>query len=148
MTGRVDPKAKLDFRARQLRDDIGAAAHEIAVARLKQALGEDEPLLAKEAAGAERETAHSFYQRAYPGKPGSATGRRTSTPAKRAALYYAFGRDQSRDSEAQQAERQRGEWLGPDGRSIPKRKSWPGLKPMPWPNGIPSRAFFPSRKAS
>lgn len=44
------------------------------------------------------------------------TGRRTSTPAKRAALYYAFGRDQSRDSKAQQAGRQRGEWLGPDGR--------------------------------
>lgn len=40
------------------------------------------------------------------------TGRRTSTPAKRAALYYAFGRD----SEAQQAGQQRGEWLGPDGR--------------------------------
>lgn len=40
------------------------------------------------------------------------TGRRTSTPAKRAALYYAFGRDK----EAQLEGRQRGEWLGPDGR--------------------------------
>lgn len=40
------------------------------------------------------------------------TGRRTSTPAKQAALYYAFGRDK----EAQLEGRQRGEWLGPDGR--------------------------------
>lgn len=40
------------------------------------------------------------------------TGRRTSTPAKLAALYYAFGRDK----EAQLEGRQRGEWLGPDGR--------------------------------
>lgn len=40
------------------------------------------------------------------------TGRRTSTPAKRAALYYAYGRDK----EAQLEGRQRGEWLGPDGR--------------------------------
>lgn len=41
------------------------------------------------------------------------TGRRTSTPARRAALYYAFGRDK----EAQLEGRQRGEWLGPDGRT-------------------------------
>lgn len=41
------------------------------------------------------------------------TGRRTSTPAKRAALYFAFGRDK----QAQLEGRQRGEWLGPDGRS-------------------------------
>lgn len=40
------------------------------------------------------------------------TSRRTSTPAKRAALYYAFGRDK----EAQLEGRQRGEWLGLDGR--------------------------------
>lgn len=41
------------------------------------------------------------------------TGRRTSTPAKRAALYYAYGRDK----EAQLEGKQRGQWLGPDGRS-------------------------------
>lgn len=40
------------------------------------------------------------------------TGRRTSTPAKQATLYYAFGRDK----EAQLEGRQRGQWLGPDGR--------------------------------
>lgn len=41
------------------------------------------------------------------------TGRRTSTPAKHAALYFAYGRDR----QAQQEEKQRGQWLGPDGRS-------------------------------
>lgn len=41
------------------------------------------------------------------------TGRRTSAPARRAALYFAYGRDK----EAQVEGRQRGEWLGPDGRS-------------------------------
>ena len=41
------------------------------------------------------------------------TGRRTSTPAKHAALYFAYGRDK----QAQQEEKQRGQWLGPDGRS-------------------------------
>ena len=41
------------------------------------------------------------------------TGRRTSTPAKKAALYYAFGRE----AQQQQAGRQqRGQWLGPDGK--------------------------------
>ena len=40
------------------------------------------------------------------------TGRRSSTPAKQAALYFAYGRY----PQAQQAEKQRGEWLGPDGR--------------------------------
>ena len=40
------------------------------------------------------------------------TGRRTSTLAQQAAHYFAFGRDK----EAQVAGRQRGEWLGPDGR--------------------------------
>lgn len=40
------------------------------------------------------------------------TGRRTSTPAKQAALYFAYGRY----PQAQQAEKQRGDWLGPDGR--------------------------------
>ncbi|HRQ42674.1 MAG TPA: hypothetical protein PLD25_32575 [Chloroflexota bacterium] len=40
------------------------------------------------------------------------TGRRTSSPARRAALYYAFGRDK----EAHLEGRQRGQWLGPDGR--------------------------------
>ncbi len=45
------------------------------------------------------------------------TGRRTSTPAKRAALYFAFGNQRNViNKEAQQAGRQRGEWLGPDGR--------------------------------
>lgn len=43
----------------------------------------------------------------------TATGRRTSTPAKRAALYYAYGRDKA----AQLEGRPRGEWLGPDGRA-------------------------------
>lgn len=52
VTVRAYPEAKLDARARQLRDDICAAAHEIAVARLKQALGEEEPLLPKEVTGA------------------------------------------------------------------------------------------------
>lgn len=41
------------------------------------------------------------------------TGRRTSTQAQRAAHYFAFGRDK----EAQLQGRQRGEWLGPDGRN-------------------------------
>jgi hypothetical protein len=46
------------------------------------------------------------------------TGRRTSTPAKRAALYFAYGRDHSvHDRQAQQEEKQRGQWLGPDGRA-------------------------------
>lgn len=40
------------------------------------------------------------------------TGRRTSTPAKHAALYFAFGRDKKAELEG----KQRGEWLGPDGR--------------------------------
>lgn len=40
------------------------------------------------------------------------TGRRTSTPAKHAALYFAYGRARK----AQQEEKQRGEWLGPDSR--------------------------------
>lgn len=40
-------------------------------------------------------------------------GRRTSAPARRAALYFAYGRDR----QARQEEKQRGEWLGPDGRS-------------------------------
>ena len=40
------------------------------------------------------------------------TGRRTSAPARRAALYLAYGRNK----EAQLEGRQRGQWLGPDGR--------------------------------
>lgn len=40
------------------------------------------------------------------------TGRRTSTPARRAARYFAYGRDKQAELEGQQ----RGEWLGPDGR--------------------------------
>lgn len=40
------------------------------------------------------------------------TGRRTSTPARRAALYFAYGRERQNQLE----EKQRGEWLGPDGR--------------------------------
>ena len=39
------------------------------------------------------------------------TGRRTSTPARRAALYYAYGRQR----EDRLAGRQRGAWLKPDG---------------------------------
>lgn len=41
------------------------------------------------------------------------TGRRTSRLARQAALYYAFGRHRQ---EAQREGRQRGQWLGPDGR--------------------------------
>jgi hypothetical protein len=41
------------------------------------------------------------------------TGRRTSAPARRAALYYSYGRDR----EAELAEQPRGQWLGPDGRA-------------------------------
>ncbi len=45
------------------------------------------------------------------------TGRRTSTPAKRAALYFAYGNERNvGDKEAQLEGRQRGEWLGPNGR--------------------------------
>jgi hypothetical protein len=40
------------------------------------------------------------------------TGRRTGTPAKQAALYFAYGRDKQARLEANQ----RGQWLGPDGR--------------------------------
>lgn len=40
------------------------------------------------------------------------TGRRTSTPARRAALYFAYGRERQNQLE----EKQRGQWLGPDGR--------------------------------
>ena len=40
------------------------------------------------------------------------TGRRTATPARHAARYFAFGRDR----EAELAGRQRGEWMGPEGR--------------------------------
>ena len=44
------------------------------------------------------------------------TGQRTCTRAKRAALYYAFGRER----EAQRQEAQlRGQWVGPDGRLCP-----------------------------
>jgi hypothetical protein len=41
------------------------------------------------------------------------TGRRTATPARRAARYIAYGQDR----EAREAGRQRGIWLGPDGRA-------------------------------
>jgi hypothetical protein len=40
------------------------------------------------------------------------TGRRTSTPARHTALYFAYGRGR----QAQMEEKQRGQWLGPDGR--------------------------------
>ncbi|GJM42743.1 MAG: hypothetical protein DHS20C20_30250 [Ardenticatenaceae bacterium] len=40
------------------------------------------------------------------------TGRRTSTPAKRAATYFAYGRDKQAALDGNQ----RGDWLGPDGR--------------------------------
>lgn len=39
------------------------------------------------------------------------TGRRTATPARKAATYIAFGRDK----QAQEASRQRGAWIGPGG---------------------------------
>ena len=39
------------------------------------------------------------------------TGRRTSTPARRAAQYYAYGRDLALEREG----KQRGLWYGPDG---------------------------------
>lgn len=39
-------------------------------------------------------------------------GRRISTPARRAAHYYAYGRDAALEREG----RQRGQWYGPDGR--------------------------------
>lgn len=41
------------------------------------------------------------------------SGRRTSAPARRAAQYVAYGRDQ----EARVEKRQRGVWLGPDSRA-------------------------------
>lgn len=45
------------------------------------------------------------------------TGRRTSTPAKHAALYFAYGNQRNvGDKEARLEGKQRGEWLGPDGR--------------------------------
>ena len=37
------------------------------------------------------------------------SGRRSSSPARQAALYYAFGRD----TDSQQLQKQRGEWIGP-----------------------------------
>lgn len=43
----------------------------------------------------------------------TATGRRSSTPAKNAALYFAYGREQQNQLEG----KQRGEWWGPDGRT-------------------------------
>lgn len=46
------------------------------------------------------------------------TGRCTGTPAKRAALYFAYGNQRNvGDKKAQLAGWQRGEWLGPDGRT-------------------------------
>lgn len=42
----------------------------------------------------------------------TATGRRSSTPAKQATLYFAYGREQQNQFEG----KQRGEWWGPDGR--------------------------------
>ncbi len=39
------------------------------------------------------------------------TGKRTATPAKKAAIYFAFGRDM----QAKEAGQQRGEWIGPAG---------------------------------
>jgi hypothetical protein len=41
----------------------------------------------------------------------TATGRRTATPARKAARYVAFGRDRQAETEG----KQRGEWYGPDG---------------------------------
>jgi len=39
------------------------------------------------------------------------TGRRTATPARKAARYFAFGKDRQAEREGEQ----RGEWYGPDG---------------------------------
>lgn len=48
------------------------------------------------------------------------TGRRTSRPARRAALYYAYGSERDQGAqEAPLAGRLRGQWLGPDGRVQP-----------------------------
>lgn len=41
------------------------------------------------------------------------TGRRTATPARKAARYFAFANDR----EAEQSAEQRGRWYGPDGRT-------------------------------
>lgn len=41
----------------------------------------------------------------------TASGRRTATPARKAARYVAFGRDRKAEKEG----KQRGEWYGPDG---------------------------------
>lgn len=43
------------------------------------------------------------------------TGRRTATPAKKAAAYFAHGREK-REVGQRPSEAQRGEWVGPDGR--------------------------------
>ena len=48
------------------------------------------------------------------------TGRRTSTPAKRTALYFAYGSERTpQGKEARLTGSQRGEWLSPDGRVQP-----------------------------
>lgn len=43
-------------------------------------------------------------------------GRRTATPARRAALYLAFGSERQAEQSAEQPAEPRGQWLGPDGR--------------------------------
>jgi hypothetical protein len=43
------------------------------------------------------------------------TGRRTATPARRAARYLAFGRERQAGQAAEQRGEQRGQWVGPDG---------------------------------
>ncbi len=45
------------------------------------------------------------------------TGKRTQTPAKRAALYFAYGSERTpQGKEARLTGNQRGEWMSPDGR--------------------------------
>lgn len=48
----TNPHDQPDARAREIRDEMRGDAHEVAVTRLKKALGEDEPLLPKEVAHA------------------------------------------------------------------------------------------------
>lgn len=44
------------------------------------------------------------------------TGKRTAKAARKAAIYFAYGRELSNQATAGQA-RQRGQWLGPDGKT-------------------------------
>jgi hypothetical protein len=48
----TNPQTQPDARTRELRDEMCGHAHDVAVTRLKKALGEDEPLLPQEVADA------------------------------------------------------------------------------------------------